>query len=48
MYTLMESAKLAGVSPRAYLQAVADKALRAPGAVLLPGSFAATLPVEPP
>lgn len=48
MYTLMESAKLAGVSPRAYLQAVAELAIRTPGAVLLPGSFAATLPAEPP
>lgn len=48
MYSLMESAKLAGVSPRAYLQAVADQAIQTPGAVLLPGTFAATLAAVPP
>lgn len=42
-YTLVESAKLAGVSPRAYLLAVTERAIREPGAVLLPGSFAAEL-----
>lgn len=48
LYTLMECAKLLGLSPRAYLQAVADMAIRTPGAVLLPGSFAASLADTPP
>lgn len=39
MYTLVESAKLAGVSPRAYLRAVVDLAMQQPNAVLTPGSF---------
>lgn len=39
LYTLMESAKLAGVSPRAYLTAVAELAIRTPGATLTPESF---------
>ena len=40
-YTLIASAKLAGVSPRAYLQAATERAIRVPDAVLMPGSFAA-------
>lgn len=47
MYTLMESAKLAGIPPRDYLQAVAELAIRTPGAVLLPGSFKISLPPTP-
>ena len=39
LYTLMESAKLAGVSPRAYLTAVAELAIRTTGATLTPESF---------
>lgn len=39
MYTLIESAKLAGVSPRAYLRAVVDMAMQDPRAVLTPASF---------
>lgn len=41
MYTLMECARLAGVSPMAYVLAVARKAIREPGAVLLPADFKA-------
>ena len=41
MYTLMECAKLANISPKAYLTAVAEAALRCPGAVLLPADFKA-------
>lgn len=40
-YTLMECAKLAGISPKAYLQAVAEAAIRNPGAVLMPADFKA-------
>ena len=47
MYTLMESAKLAEVSSRAYLQAIVELAIRTPGAVLMPGSFAAQLASAP-
>jgi len=43
LYTLMECAKLAGISPKAYLLAVCEKALRQPEAVLLPGDYAATV-----
>jgi transposase len=39
LYTLLESAKLAGVSPRAYLSAMAELAIRTPGATLTPESF---------
>jgi transposase len=39
LYTLMECAKLAGISPKAYLQAVAEAVIRSPGAVLLPADF---------
>ncbi len=39
LYTLMESAKIAGISPKAYLQAVAEAAIRSPGAVLMPDEF---------
>jgi transposase len=42
-YTLMESAKLAGVSPKGYLLAVAEEALKNPGAVLLPADYKAIL-----
>lgn len=38
-YTLMESAKLAGVSPKAYLGTAAERALKNPGAVLLSAEF---------
>lgn len=38
-YTLIESAKLAGVDPKAYLQAVVDRALVDRHAVLLPHDF---------
>lgn len=38
-YTLMESAKLAEVSPRDYLRAATELAIRSPGAVLTPQSF---------
>lgn len=41
MYTLVESAKAAGVDPIAYLDAAATAARRDPKAVLLPGDFAA-------
>ncbi|MNT28666.1 Transposase IS66 family protein [compost metagenome] len=43
IYTLMESAKLAGVSPKGYLLAVLESALKKPGAVLLPADYKATL-----
>ena len=42
-YTLIESAKLAGVEPKAYLLAAAKAALQEPGKVLLPSDYAATL-----
>jgi len=42
IYTLMECAKLAGVSPKGYLMAIAEQALKNPGAVLLPSDFALT------
>ena len=41
MYTLVESAKVAGIDPVAYLVEVATCAKRAPGAVLLPDDFKA-------
>jgi transposase len=41
MYSLVESAKAAGVDPIAYLVAVATRAKRNPGAVLLPADFKA-------
>lgn len=47
IYTLMESAKLSGISPRDYLQAITELAIRSPGAVLTPGSFKAGLPPTP-
>lgn len=47
MYTLIESAKLAGISPRAYLRAVVDMAMQSAHAVLTPGSFKAGLPAAP-
>ncbi len=39
IFTMVESAKRVGVSPRAYLEAAAEHALRAAGAVLLPEDF---------
>ena len=41
MYSLVESAKVAGVDPIAYLVEVATRARRTPGAVLLPADFKA-------
>jgi hypothetical protein len=38
-YSLIESAKLAGVEPRAYLGAAARRAIRNPRAVTLPRDF---------
>lgn len=46
MYTLIESAKLAGVSPRAYLRAVVDLAMQQPNAVLTPVSFKKSQPAR--
>jgi len=43
MYTLMESAKLADVSPRAYLRAIVDLVMQKPNAVLTPASFKMSL-----
>lgn len=43
IYTLVECAKLADVSPKAYLLAVAEAASRTPGAVVLPADFKAQL-----
>ncbi|MBC7542126.1 MAG: IS66 family transposase, partial [Candidatus Sericytochromatia bacterium] len=40
-YTLFESAKLSGIDPVAYVEAVARQAIRQPGAVLLPAEFKA-------
>lgn len=39
LYTLVESAKRVGISPKAYLAAAAEHALREAGAVLLPDEF---------
>lgn len=39
MYSLVESAKVAGIDPVGYLVEVATRAKRTPGAVLLPGDF---------
>ena len=44
LYTLVETAKVAGVDPIAYLIEAATRARRTPGAVLLPADFEATLP----
>ena len=41
LYSLVESAKVAGVDPVAYLVEVATRAKRTPGAVLLPDDFKA-------
>jgi hypothetical protein len=43
----METAKLSRVLPKAYLLTVAEQAIRAPGAVLTPGSLKSSLPIEP-
>ena len=40
-YTLLETAKLQGVDPAGYLKAAAQRALKSPGAVLLPEHYAA-------
>jgi len=42
-YTLFESAKLSGVEPAAYVQACLEKAIKTPGATLLPWEFARSL-----
>ena len=39
LYSLIESAKLAGVEPRAYLAEAARRAIRNPGTVTLPRDF---------
>jgi hypothetical protein len=39
LYSLIESAKLAGVEPRAYLSKAARRAIRNPPAVTLPRDF---------
>ncbi len=38
-YSLIESAKLAGVEPRAYLGEASRRAIRSPGAVTLARNF---------
>ena len=38
-YSLIESAKLAGVEPRAYLKEATLRAVRNPGTVTLPGDL---------
>jgi hypothetical protein len=38
-YSLIESAKLAGVEPRAYLSEAARRTIRDPGTVTLPRDF---------
>jgi hypothetical protein len=43
----MAATKLAGVSPRAYLQAIVDMAMKNPRAVLTPASFKASLSPAP-
>lgn len=45
-YTLVECAKLVGVSPKAYIIAVAKAARGSPGAVLMPADFKAMLDTE--
>jgi transposase len=48
IYTLMESAKLAGVSARDYLQAITELAIQNPGKALTPGAYKnSLLPVPP-
>lgn len=42
-YTLVESAKLSGVDPKAYLLAATELALQRPGAILLPADFKAKI-----
>jgi len=44
MYSLVESAKAAGIDPIAYLTEVATRAQRSPGAVLLPADLRAATP----
>jgi transposase len=44
MYSLVESAKAAGIDPIAYLTEVAARAQRSPGAVLLPADLRAATP----
>jgi hypothetical protein len=42
MYSLVESAKVAGIDPVAYLVEVTARASRNQGAILLPADFHAT------
>ncbi len=44
LYTLVETAKVSGIDPIAYLIEAATRARRTTGAVLLPADFKATLP----
>jgi hypothetical protein len=44
MYSLVESAKAAGIDPIAYLTEVATRAQRSPGAVLLAADLRAATP----
>jgi len=44
LYTLMERAKIAGISPKAYRFAVTEAAIRSPDAVLLPTDFTQRCP----
>ena len=39
LYTLVESAKLSGIDPKAYIAEIARRALDEPDAVLLPKDF---------
>ena len=41
-YSLFESARLAGIDPKAYLLEAARRAIRAPGAVTLPADLVPT------
>lgn len=47
IYTLMESAKLASISAKDYLNAIVERAIRNPGAALTPEDFKATLKPKP-
>ena len=48
MYSLVESGKVTGVDPVAYLVDVATRAKRDPTAVLLPGDFKLSNPASQP
>ena len=43
LYSFMETAKLVGIDPAAFLAEAARRAVRNPGAVLLPHEFKAEL-----